>query len=101
MNEKIDVYSFGAVLLELATGRKANQGDEYTSLAQWAWQCVEEGKLIEESLDEKVMKPENVEEMSRVFGIGLRCTATNPSERPTMREVVKLLVTRVRPLANG
>ncbi|KAG6658390.1 hypothetical protein CIPAW_04G157600 [Carya illinoinensis] len=34
INEKIDVYSFGVILLELATRRKANDGDEHTSLAK-------------------------------------------------------------------
>ncbi|KAI5439128.1 hypothetical protein KIW84_024775 [Lathyrus oleraceus] len=34
VNEKIDVYSFGAVLLELTTGKEVNPGDEYSSLAE-------------------------------------------------------------------
>ncbi|KAL2500933.1 Protein kinase family protein with leucine-rich repeat domain [Forsythia ovata] len=37
VNEKIDVYSFGVVLLELVTGREAHDGDERSSLAEWAW----------------------------------------------------------------
>ncbi|KAG7984193.1 hypothetical protein I3843_04G146000 [Carya illinoinensis] len=36
INEKIDVYSFGVIILELTTGRKANDGDEHSSLAEWA-----------------------------------------------------------------
>ncbi|KAI5439130.1 hypothetical protein KIW84_024777 [Lathyrus oleraceus] len=34
VNEKIDVYSFGAVLLELKTEKEVNPGDEYSSLAE-------------------------------------------------------------------
>ncbi|KAI5396194.1 hypothetical protein KIW84_062409 [Lathyrus oleraceus] len=34
VNEKIDVYSFGAVLLELTTGKEVNPGYEYLSLAE-------------------------------------------------------------------
>ncbi|KAI5394826.1 hypothetical protein KIW84_061443 [Lathyrus oleraceus] len=34
VNEKMDVYSFGAVLLELTTGKEVNPGYEYSSLAE-------------------------------------------------------------------
>ncbi|GMN21431.1 hypothetical protein TIFTF001_051123 [Ficus carica] len=54
VNEKIDVYSFGVIVLELVTGRKANHGDECTSLAEWVWRHLQEGKPIVEALDEEI-----------------------------------------------
>ncbi|KAM7258911.1 hypothetical protein ACFE04_014652 [Oxalis oulophora] len=46
LNEKIKFYSFGVVVLKLATGREPNNnGDSNTSLAEWAWRqcaCAEE-----------------------------------------------------------
>lgn len=101
MNEKIDVYSFGVVLLELATGREASKGGEHTSLAEWAWQHVQEGKPIEDALDEEVKEPCFIEEMSSVFRVGIICTSTLPSHRPTMKEVVQLLLRISRPAAYG
>ena len=92
MNEKIDVFSFGAVLLELATGREASQGDEQTSLAYWALRHVKEGKAIANALDEKVKEPCYLDEMCCVFKLGIICTSTSPSNRPSMKEVLHNLL---------
>ncbi|KAK7266385.1 hypothetical protein RIF29_19029 [Crotalaria pallida] len=54
VNEKIDMYSFGVVLLELTTGKEANQGDEYSSLAEWAWRNIQLQINIEDVLDEEI-----------------------------------------------
>ncbi|KAH7512928.1 hypothetical protein FEM48_Zijuj12G0142400 [Ziziphus jujuba var. spinosa] len=101
VNEKIDVYSFGVVLLELATGRQANQGDEHTSLAEWAWRHVQEGNDIVEALDEEVKEPRYLEEMRSVFKLGIICTGTLPSTRPSMKEVVHILLRCGNQLAYG
>ena len=92
VNEKIDVYSFGVILLELTTGRKANDGDEHTSLAQWAWRHIQEGNPIVDALDEAVKEPDYLDEMSCVFNLGIICTDTQPSKRPSMKDVVKILL---------
>ncbi|KAM6599605.1 hypothetical protein CsatA_019214 [Cannabis sativa] len=95
VNEKIDVYSFGIVLLELATGREANDSsDTHSSLVEWAWRHVHEDKPIAEALDEEIREACYVEEMCCVFKIGIKCTQTQPSLRPSMKEVVKLLLKR-------
>ncbi|KAA8525232.1 hypothetical protein F0562_007087 [Nyssa sinensis] len=91
VNEKIDVYSFGVVLLELATGREANDGDEHTSLAEWAWLRHGEGVSIVDVLDEEIKEPYYLEEMTTVFKLGLICTGTLPSSRPSMKEVLQIL----------
>lgn len=101
VNEKIDVYSFGVVLLELATGREANSGDEHTSLAEWAWRHFQDNKPIEDALDEEIKDPSYVEEMSCVFELGIYCTTTLPSTRPSMKDVLQLLLRRSRQMANG
>uniref|UniRef100_A0A2N9HST0 Serine-threonine/tyrosine-protein kinase catalytic domain-containing protein n=1 Tax=Fagus sylvatica TaxID=28930 RepID=A0A2N9HST0_FAGSY len=67
VNEKIDIYSFGVILLELTTGREANDGDEHTSLAQWAWRHIQKGNPIVDALDEEVKEPCYLDEMSCVF----------------------------------
>ncbi|GLT85466.1 hypothetical protein SLE2022_036560 [Rubroshorea leprosula] len=91
VNEKIDVYSFGVVLLELVTGREANSGDEHTSLAEWAWQHYSEGRPEVEIFDPEVYKPCHLEEMTSVYKLGLICTSTLPSSRPSMKEVLHCL----------
>ena len=101
MNEKVDVYSFGVVLLELVTGREASNGDEHTSLAEWAWRHFQEDKPIEDALDEEVKEPCYVEEMSSIFELGIYCTNSLPSTRPSMKDVVELLLRCSRRMPYG
>lgn len=92
MNEKIDVFSFGVVLLELVTGREPNYGnDDHINLAEWAWRHFGEGNAIADVLDKEIKEQCYSEEMSTVFKLGLICTSTLPSSRPTMKEVLQIL----------
>ncbi|XP_034890738.1 uncharacterized protein [Populus alba] len=91
VNEKIDVYSFGVVLLELATGREPNSGDEHTSLAEWAWQQFGQGKPVVDCLDQEITEPCFLQEMTTVFNLGLICTHSMPSTRPSMKDVLEIL----------
>ncbi|KAK5825058.1 receptor-like protein kinase HSL1 [Gossypium arboreum] len=90
VNAKVDVYSFGVVLLELVTGRKANNIDENMSLVEWAWQHFSEDKPIE-ILDPEVKEPSYLEEMILVYKVGILCTHASPSTRPSMNEVSNIL----------
>ena len=87
--------------MELATGRKASEGDEHTSLAEWAWRHFQEDNPIDDALDEEVRKPCNLDEMCHVFKLGIMCTGTLPSNRPSMKEVLKILLRCNRPLVYG
>ncbi|KAL7187681.1 hypothetical protein ACSBR1_037692 [Camellia fascicularis] len=91
VNEKIDVYSFGVVLLELVTGREPNDGDEHTSLAEWAWCQYGEGNSIAPTFDKDIKEPHYLEEMTTVYKLGLACTMTQPSSRTSMKEVSQIL----------
>ncbi|KAL4375746.1 hypothetical protein AHAS_Ahas05G0312600 [Arachis hypogaea] len=84
ITEKIDVFSFGVVLLELTTGKGANDGDQHLSLAEWGWRHIQIGSNIEELLDKDVMEPSYLDEMCTVFKLGVLCTSTLASTRPSM-----------------
>ncbi|KAF9662351.1 hypothetical protein SADUNF_Sadunf18G0043800 [Salix dunnii] len=78
--------SFGVVLLELATGREPNGGDdEHTSLAEWGWRQFGQGKPIFNSLDREIKESCFLQEMTTVFDLGLICTHTLPSTRPPVK----------------
>ncbi|KAF2285216.1 hypothetical protein GH714_039033 [Hevea brasiliensis] len=98
MNEKIDVYSFGVVLLELTTGKEASFGDENTCLADWARRHMNEGRPIVDALDKEIMESSCLDEMSFVFQLGVKCTNKLPSARPSMREVLQILLHYSHPL---
>ncbi|KAL8102479.1 hypothetical protein AgCh_027106 [Apium graveolens] len=92
VNEKIDVYSFGVILLELVTGREANEGDKDMTLVEWAWNHIKRGKPMIHAIDGDVKEPSYLNEMISVFKLGIICTGTLPSTRPSMKEVLKILI---------
>lgn len=99
VNERVDVYSFGVVLLELVTGKEAHEGGVDMNLAEWAWRHYSEGNSMVEALDPEIKQANSyMEEINLVFKLGLICSSTLPSSRPTMKEVLEIL-RRCNPLS--
>ncbi|KAJ7522328.1 hypothetical protein O6H91_18G006700 [Diphasiastrum complanatum] len=93
VSEKSDVYSFGVVLLELVTGKRpisAEFGDG-EDLVKWVCNKLQTKRGIEDLLDPRIGL-EFQEETMMVLRIGLLCTSTLPVQRPSMREVVQMLL---------
>ncbi|CAH9127657.1 unnamed protein product [Cuscuta epithymum] len=94
MSEKIDIYSYGVVLLEIISGQKNgviqnDDGDEF--LLQRAWKLYERGmhiELVDKSLDTREYDTKEVE---KVIEIGLLCIQASPTARPMMSEIVRML----------
>ncbi|KAI3898095.1 hypothetical protein MKX03_021694 [Papaver bracteatum] len=87
LSEKVDTYSYGVVLLEIISGRKSNDIKlelitQY--LLEWAWRCYEDDTLMD--LVDK--------DLDKVLEIALICTQSSVSLRPTMSEVVVMLLSR-------
>ncbi|KAI7988648.1 Receptor-like protein kinase HSL1 [Camellia lanceoleosa] len=74
------------------TGKEANDGDEDMCLAKSAWQHIQEGNPIVDALDEEVKEACYLDEMAGVFKLGIICTGTLPSTRPSMKEVLQILL---------
>ncbi|KAK7263816.1 hypothetical protein RJT34_31413 [Clitoria ternatea] len=93
ITEKSDVYSFGVVLLELVTGREPIEEEygEAKDIVYWVLNNLNDRVSIVNILDDRVAS-ECVEDMIRVLKIAVKCTTKLPSSRPTMREVVKMLI---------
>lgn len=90
--EKSDVYSFGVVMLELLTGRSPTdqQFDGELDIVSWVSSHLT-GQNPAAVLDPKVSNYAS-DDMIKVLIIAILCTVQLPSERPTMREVVKMLI---------
>ncbi|KAM1311373.1 hypothetical protein ACFX2I_007878 [Malus domestica] len=89
---KGDVYSFGVVLLELLTGKKPTDEafiEEGTKLVTWVKAVVQDGR--EEYVLDSNLGCCSIDEINTVFSIALICLEPEPSKRPTMDEVVKML----------
>ena len=94
VNEKIDIYSYGVVLLELITGKRPLDPEfgESIDIVNWIRRKIRDNRALEEALDPNVGNCKHVqEEMLLVLRIALLCTAKLPRDRPSMRDVITML----------
>ncbi|XP_042436319.1 cold-responsive protein kinase 1-like [Zingiber officinale] len=95
LSEKVDTYSFGVAVLEIISGRKSNDlqlEPDAQYLLEWAWKLYERDQLIDlvdETLDPSEFSPE---EVKRIIKIALLCTQSAAAARPTMSEIVVMLL---------
>jgi interleukin-1 receptor-associated kinase 1 len=90
---KTDVFSYGALALEVACGRRPvdlNVSDVETILLDWVWTCYENGELFK-VVDVTLGTKFNEEQMSTVLLLGLLCSHPDPNARPTMGYVRQVL----------
>ncbi|CAN1175704.1 LRR receptor kinase BAK1 [Linum perenne] len=94
-SDKIDVFAYGIMLLELISGQKpfdlarlANENDDL--LLDWVLELLKEKKL--EMFVDRDLKNEFVEdEVEQLIQVALICTQASPTGRPRMSEVVRML----------
>ncbi|CAH8391311.1 unnamed protein product [Eruca vesicaria subsp. sativa] len=88
---KRDVYDFGVVLLEILTGRKSYDRDcDPPEIVEWAVPVIRDGKAVE-IVDRYIALPRNVEPLLKLADVAELCVREDPSQRPTMSELVNLL----------
>ncbi|RZC93757.1 hypothetical protein C5167_029396 [Papaver somniferum] len=92
-----DVYAFGALLHEVACGRRPTQlhksdSDEGEILVDWVLSCWRRGAILQTS-DPNLGNEYIKEEMELVLKLGWLCSHNDAKSRPSMRKV-KLLSSR-------
>ncbi|XWS24898.1 hypothetical protein CRYUN_Cryun27aG0024700 [Craigia yunnanensis] len=96
ITEKSDVYSYGVVLLEILSGRSAveSQLGDGMHIVEWVKKKMSSFEPATSILDTKLqgLPDQMVQEMLQTLGIAMFCVNSSPTERPTMKEVVALLM---------
>ncbi|KAL3586747.1 hypothetical protein D5086_013614 [Populus alba] len=89
LTEKSDVYSYGIVLLELLTGRKAV--DNECNLHHLILSKTANNEVMETVDPEITATCKDLGAVKKVFQLALLCTKRQPTDRPTMHEVTRVL----------
>ncbi|PWA61739.1 S-locus glycoprotein domain-containing protein [Artemisia annua] len=92
---KVDVYSFGVLILEIISCRKSvkenESGNDYGAiLTDWAWDCYEE-RILDTLVGNDLEALDDYKNLTTFVMVGLWCVQENPSLRPTMRNVIQML----------
>ncbi len=93
VGEKSDIYSFGVVLLELVTGKRPVESTfgEGVDLVKWVMDKIQSTDGLYEVLDPRLGR-ESHDDMILLLRVAVLCLSRHPRSRPSMREVVQLLV---------
>jgi serine/threonine protein kinase len=103
-SKESDVYSYGVVLLELITKKKALDPSfmEDMDIVGWVrsvWSNAGEiERIVDLSLMDEFLHSDIMEQVIDVLLVALRCTEKEPSKRPTMRDVVRQLLDATTPM---
>ncbi|XP_059637453.1 putative receptor protein kinase ZmPK1 [Cornus florida] len=105
ITSKVDVYSYGIVVLEMVTGRSAttgvdainNEGQmEQRRLAKWVREKMTQGtamtSFIEEIVEPTLNGNYDTCKMEILIGVALQCVEEDRDARPTMSQVVEMLL---------
>ncbi|GAV88993.1 B_lectin domain-containing protein/Pkinase_Tyr domain-containing protein/PAN_2 domain-containing protein [Cephalotus follicularis] len=91
---KVDVYSFGVMLLEIISCRRSvvmeMEEEEQAIIADWAYDCYVQGR-IDDLLDDDKEATVDKCRLHRWVIIAIWCIEEDPSKRPTMKMVMQML----------
>ncbi|KAJ7952027.1 receptor-like protein kinase [Quillaja saponaria] len=93
-----DVYSYGVVLLELITRKKAvdplyTEDRDIVGWVRSVWSNTGEiDEIVDSSPMDEFIESDIMEQVREVLLVALRCTQKDPGKRPTMRDVIKQLL---------
>lgn len=92
---KVDVFSFGVILMELITGRKAldeSQPEESMHLVTWFRRVHLNKDMFRKAIDPTIdLSEETLASISTVAELAGHCCAREPYQRPDMGHAVNVL----------
>ncbi|XVE79981.1 hypothetical protein DITRI_Ditri14bG0101600 [Diplodiscus trichospermus] len=92
VDEKTDVFAFGVFLLEIISGRKPVDAS-HQSLHCWAKPLLN-GEEMEKLVDPRLGGAFNISQLKRLSFVASLCIRASSAWRPTMNEVLEVLLER-------
>ena len=102
---KVDVYSYGIVVLEMVTGKGPSSSIhaihdgvevEHKRLVTWVREKMSKAaantSLLEEIIDPMLEGKYDISEMKALVQVALQCVEEDKDVRPTMSQVVEMLL---------
>ncbi|KAH8958445.1 hypothetical protein BDL97_06G024500 [Sphagnum fallax] len=104
LTQKLDVYSFGVLLLEIVSGRKVidyNRPPEEINLCNWA-RSLEENNMLAYLVDERIHNNGVLDiQLQRVIDVAFLCIQTTLENRPLMSHVLAMLLGEMEMQSRG
>ncbi|CAK9218036.1 unnamed protein product, partial [Sphagnum troendelagicum] len=97
LSEKVDVFSYGVLLLEIVSGRKnidLSLEPNKIYLLQWACSLHEQDRLTD-LIDQRLNNNVSNDEAQRIINVALLCVQTSATRRPSMSRVLAMLLNEV------
>jgi serine/threonine protein kinase len=93
-SKESDVYSFGIVVMEITTGKKATailkEKYEEKGMIEWVWDHYGRGELLK-AMDENLKKDYDEKEVECLMIVGLWCAHPDVNLRPSIRQAIQVL----------
>ncbi|CAK9143689.1 unnamed protein product [Ilex paraguariensis] len=94
LTTKSDIYSFGVVLLELLTGRRAmdkTRPKTEQNLVDWAKPYLTSSRRLRCVIDPRLAGQYSVKGAKEIALLALQCVSLNPKDRPKMPAIIETL----------
>ncbi|XP_065873278.1 putative receptor protein kinase ZmPK1 [Euphorbia lathyris] len=100
ITSKVDVYSYGIVVLEMVTGKKCSSGSgntgeeqEQQGMVEWIREKKNGGETWIEEIADPIFEGEyDKDEMEILVSLALQCVEEDKDSRPSMRKVTETLM---------